>query len=99
MGGALSRAWSVLPTGSSVYVVDNGGRDVPHQVVLSDSLGACSCSKFFRTGFCEHADIVRDAIRGRTVLRPKYSRKKTSVPNRISHGSKQGRGASPAALA
>lgn len=91
--GALSRAWSVLPIGSSVYVVDNGGKDVPQQVVLNDSQGACSCSKFFRTGFCDHADIVRNAIRGGTVSRPKRSQNKASVPNRTGHGSEQGRGA------
>lgn len=75
--GSLSVNWSVLPAGSKAYVVDNGGRDVPHQVVLDDLTGACSCAKFYQTGFCDHVDIVRDAVRRRVVVRSKSVRKPT----------------------
>ncbi|MCL5961830.1 MAG: SWIM zinc finger domain-containing protein [Chloroflexi bacterium] len=69
--GALSRTWSVLPKGSRAYVVDNGGKEVPHQVVLAAREGACSCGKFYQAGQCAHVDMVRDALRRRVLLRPR----------------------------
>ncbi len=72
--GALNQAWSVLPVGSKPYLVDNGGKEVPHQVVLFEGDGACSCGEFYQTGRCSHVDMAREALRRGRVFK---SRRKT----------------------